>query len=322
MASFDEKVEALRRLRERRQAREEAPEVAPEAVKSEKLEGQEFVDALSHYAYASLQETAKRPALDSRSHDIENSSANTTVTDTECQGAAAQEASALYCLGHCYEQGLHECEKDEAKAAMYYHLAAEQGNAVAQWRLGHFYEFGIGVEASDEFAAHWYRLAAEAGHAQAQSSLGLFLEDGRGGSQDDAEALRWHLAAAEQHQALSQYCVACCLAEGRGATKDEMSARSWLKKSADAGFPPAIEALDCGFRLNAECPEDTHNTYAKNGEQMLTIAERLAKQIQHLSDDDASAFLDDLMGTLRDSSSLDVEELGLSLGRSDLGVAC
>jgi TPR repeat protein len=320
MASFEEKVEALRRLRERRQVREEpAATVEPEATKSKEMEGQEFVDALSQYAFASLQEP--RSGVKTFDDDVADRSAQAETGDPETE-KAAQEASALYCLGHCYEQGLHECEKDEAKAAMYYQLAAEKGNVTAQWRLGHLYEFGLGIESSDACAAHWYRLAAEAGCAQAQSSLALFLEDGRGCTQDDVEALQWHLAAAEQNEALSQYCAACCLAEGRGAKRNEIAARSWLKKSADAGFPPAREALSCGLQSFTQRSQKASHKDGETDEAMVNIAERLAKQLQHLSDEEASAFLDDVMGSLHDSSLLDVTDLKLSSVGSDLGITC
>jgi len=297
MASFDEKVEALKVLRERRVARAEAEK--------------ELTSVLEHYAglqdpvqlIRDLSEEKKEPA---------------TPADAQVQ---SDEADALYCLGHCTEQGLHECESDKCKAAVYYRMAAEKGSSLGQWRLGHLHEFGEGVEQSDVQAAHWYLLAAEAGHPQAQSSLALLLEDGRLGDCDDAEALRWHLAAADQNQALSQYCAACCLAEGRGAEQDEVAANALLEKSAAAGFPMAVEALSRGsLWKHTSAPE--HRVVAAGADaSLLDMAARVAKQIGHLPDDEAEVFLDELLSSLDyDPGNLDslAGELYGALAQVDL----
>ena len=44
---------------------------------------------------------------------------------------------------------------------------AEQGDAEAQWSLGLAYAKGEGVPQDDAEAARWYRLAAEQGYARA-----------------------------------------------------------------------------------------------------------------------------------------------------------
>jgi hypothetical protein len=58
--------------------------------------------------------------------------------------------------------------RDYEKAAQWYRLAAEEGNAVAQLNLGHMYAEGLGVSRDDKEAVHWYRLAANRGVAVAQ----------------------------------------------------------------------------------------------------------------------------------------------------------
>jgi len=299
MASFDEKVEALKRLRERRLAREEgekatvaASKPSPEASKD--LEGEELTSVLEHYA--GLQDPVQLM------RDLSNEKKEiSTPADAQVQ---SDEADALYCLGHCIEQGLHECEPDKCKAAVYYRMAAEKGSSLGQWRLGHLHEYGEGVEQSDARAAHWYLRSAEAGHPQAQSSLALLLEDGRLGDRDDAEALRWHLAAAAQNQALSQYCAACCLAEGRGAEQDYVAAKALLEKSAAAGFPMAVEALSRGSLWNHVGAQDQDDV-AGADVSLLDMAARVAKQIGHLPDDEADAYLNELLGSLDDPGDLD-----------------
>ena len=81
--------------------------------------------------------------------------------------------------------------KDETEAARWYRLAAEQGNAAAQYNLGVMYSNGQGVLKDEAEAARWYRLAAEQGLANAQFILGLMYEIGQGVLKDPVRAHVW-----------------------------------------------------------------------------------------------------------------------------------
>ena len=52
-------------------------------------------------------------------------------------------------------------------------LAAEQGNADAQYNLAVMYANGLGVPQDDAEAVRWYRRAADQGMANAQAALGF-----------------------------------------------------------------------------------------------------------------------------------------------------
>ena len=52
-----------------------------------------------------------------------------------------------------------------------YELAAEQGDADAQFNLGDFYEKGHGIEKDYEKAKEYYQLASDQGHAKARAKL-------------------------------------------------------------------------------------------------------------------------------------------------------
>ena len=64
-----------------------------------------------------------------------------------------------------YESG------DYATALKWYTLAAEQGDADAQFNLGSMYRYGDGVSQDDKTAVKWYTLAAKQGHADAKRKL-------------------------------------------------------------------------------------------------------------------------------------------------------
>jgi TPR repeat protein len=73
----------------------------------------------------------------------------------------------------------------------WYTLAAEQGNAIAQFNLGVMYANGQGVPKDYTIAVRWYRFAAEQGNASAQSNLGTMYGMGTGVIQDWVYAHMW-----------------------------------------------------------------------------------------------------------------------------------
>jgi TPR repeat protein len=324
MASFEEKVEALRRLRERREARVQSSQAADNAAATpctkasagaKDLDQGELPAVLEHYA--GLQDQQSMHGYFNKKEPI--------ATD-----AAPDEADALYCMGHCFENGLHEWEQDIEKAMRHYKMAADKGSVVAQWRLGHLHEYGHDVDKNYDTAAYWYRLAAKGGNAHAQSSLAVLLEDGSADAIDADEALHWHLAAAAQGNALSQYCAACCLAAGTSSQQDRQDeARVLLEKSAAAGFPLAVEALSRGDMFNSDVIRETcqgagydTSEVVDEGESLKDLAACVARQIKHLPDADADAYLDDLFDSLIDPTALSLDELQemLSGGLASLDV--
>src|ERR1700730_5519374 len=136
---------------------------------------------------------------------------------------------AWFDIGDWYSNGEHGLEKSARDAAVWYLKAAEQGNNLAERRLGEMFEFGEGVAPDHEKAlewirkadvfgpyaalsiakkheggrgypkdlkraAEWYLLGADRGFAEAQNELGEFYE--ACGGQYLAEALRWYHEAA------------------------------------------------------------------------------------------------------------------------------
>ena len=81
--------------------------------------------------------------------------------------------------------------QDDAQAVKWYRLAADQGDASAQFNLGLMYRTGQGVPQDDAQAVKWYRLAADQGDASAQFNLGNTYDIGRGVPQDYVQAHKW-----------------------------------------------------------------------------------------------------------------------------------
>ena len=83
---------------------------------------------------------------------------------------------------------------------------AENGDPRAESTLGLlYYNGGRGVQQDDVKAVKWFRLAANHGDAVAEFNLGVIYADGQGVPQDNAEAVKWYRLAAEQGNARAQY---------------------------------------------------------------------------------------------------------------------
>jgi hypothetical protein len=90
-------------------------------------------------------------------------------------------------------------------------LAAEQGDAEAQFKLGDALEYGKGIYKDTEEAIHWFRQAAEQGHIQSKYYLYLYLNNDEGiywlhqlAKQGYAEA-QLNLARKYQNENITQF---------------------------------------------------------------------------------------------------------------------
>ncbi len=131
--------------------------------------------------------------------------------------------------------------QDDTEAVKFYRLAADQGNANAQFNLGNCYLNGRGVSQYDAAAVKWYRLAADQRDSSAQSDLGTMFSNGRGVPKDDVEAVKWWQLAANQGAASARLNLGVMYLRGQGAPRDEVRGLMWLILAALQGNQKAIE---------------------------------------------------------------------------------
>ncbi|HEY7841432.1 MAG TPA: serine/threonine-protein kinase [Gammaproteobacteria bacterium] len=112
---------------------------------------------------------------------------------------------------------------------------AEQGDAEAQFAVAFMYAKGIETDRDDAKAAEWFHEAAAQGHVQAQFNLGVIYSRGRGTEQDYSEALTWYLMAAEQGDSTAQATVASMYMKGIGTPADSKAAFDWSMRAARRG---------------------------------------------------------------------------------------
>jgi S1-C subfamily serine protease len=129
--------------------------------------------------------------------------------------------------------------KDEAEAVKWYHKAAEQGNAAAQYHLFFCYANGRGVIKNQAEAAKWCYQAAEQGNTWAQFHLGGCYADGQGVVKNKVEAVKWFRKAAEQGHVNAQFNLGVCYSNGDGVVKNDVEAYKWELLAAAQGSEAA-----------------------------------------------------------------------------------
>jgi hypothetical protein len=146
-------------------------------------------------------------------------------------------------------QALRAGEKDKAVTSLQY--AAEQGHALAQWKLGRMYAEGDGVERSDLRAFDYFRRIADAyaddspGTPQARFvanafvALGHYYLEGIANSAVKADPVRAHemfsYAASYFGDPDAQYYLARLYLDGKGTSRDARQAARWLSLAANKG---------------------------------------------------------------------------------------
>lgn len=133
------------------------------------------------------------------------------------------------------------------QAAQWLGRLAEEGNAVAQYRLGNLYYHGQGLPEDETMAVFWWKKAAAHGNAEAMFQIAnAYLFGNQAAkyvSDPDREAAVWYFQAASGGHAEAQYHLGLLFLAGKGVVESRPEARRWLKKAAAQGHAEARKAL-------------------------------------------------------------------------------
>ncbi len=112
---------------------------------------------------------------------------------------------------------------------------AEQGDPVAQDRLGYMYYTGENRQRVRDYAAalDWFRKSAAQGNASAEDHLGVLYYNGYGVPRDYAEAAQWYQKAAAQGNVHAERMLAQMYAGGLGVARDSAESKKWSRKVAE-----------------------------------------------------------------------------------------
>jgi len=103
---------------------------------------------------------------------------------------------------------------------------AEQGNAVAQYRLGQMHKLGYGFSKNDQEAIKWFTKSAQSGSEDAQYELGVFYFDEK--RKNYKLAARYFEEAAENKHFIAQYRLGGMYRDGKGVIQDFVQAHMWF----------------------------------------------------------------------------------------------
>ncbi len=157
--------------------------------------------------------------------------------------AIAGDAAAEFEVANRFADG-HGVPQSDGDAVRWLELAAKQGLAPAQFRLGAFYEKGIAVKRDLAVARDLYAAAAAKGNAKAMHNLAVLYAEGINGPADYRTAAQWFHKAAARGITDSQYNLAILYARGIGVDQNYAESYKWFALAAGKGDGDAAKKRD------------------------------------------------------------------------------
>lgn len=151
--------------------------------------------------------------------------------------ASSLVACSLCLHGEAADAGRH-CMDAAAINAAEAKMAAEKGDAEAQFRYAEMLRDGRGVAKNVREAVAWTRKAADGDLAAAQCQMGLFYMNGIGVDRDEDKAVEWLNKAAAQSHTQAQYNLGIYYAKFSDKEACRLAVK-WLKEAAKEDYADA-----------------------------------------------------------------------------------
>jgi TPR repeat protein len=160
--------------------------------------------------------------------------------------------AAQYYVGEL--TGWYEKPNDLAAAFKWFRLAADQGYAPAEARVGDMYMMtDSGIKQDYSEARKWLEKSALHGYARAQWQLGDIYHFGRGVPKDFKTSMKWFRMAADQGDSGAQGMIGFMYQSGEGVPKNSPEAYFWLSLSERLGaLPVGLSSKECAKNLTTE----------------------------------------------------------------------
>ncbi|MFT3998319.1 MAG: hypothetical protein QM667_13010 [Asticcacaulis sp.] len=145
-------------------------------------------------------------------------------------------------LGQYLAAQIYYSQGNKEQAAYAFDGASEHGIIDAKYRLAQMIEYAEtppGLRSSS-LMYELYAQAARAGHVEAMKSMARGYQNGWHASADPVAAREWWIRAANAGDGESAFRVASAVRQS-GGNNDEVYV--WLKKSADTGYPRAVQTV-------------------------------------------------------------------------------
>jgi len=188
----------------------------------------------------------------------------------ELSGAwLAGDINAAVKLGHILEEGVDQTVPDTVQAFEIFLLAAEEGNAQAQYEVARYLRHGLAGIQDLDAAIQWYESAAEQGHADSWAELGHLIIERKDGEANSIMGIEYFKQAAELGSTDAQFYLGSAYMDGSVVEVDRSESIYYLEMAAQGGNVQAMRGL---FHLyaNAQSPN-------ANSEKALVYAQKLAE---------------------------------------------
>ncbi len=152
-------------------------------------------------------------------------------------GAPALAADPLGDALTAYDSGNYK------KAAGLLQPLANNGDSIAQLKLGLMFYFGNGVKEDEQQAVFWLKRSAAQGNLDAMYQLGnvyTFGADTHKLTADaDVEAVKWYFEAARAGHKDGQYALGLMFLAGKGVVQSQDEGLAWIRRAAALGHREA-----------------------------------------------------------------------------------
>ena len=146
-----------------------------------------------------------------------------------------------------------------------YSELANQGDRIAQFKLGVLYDEGNGVDKNSREAIRWYCVSSAQGFPEAAYNLGRLYQDGRGIPQSFERARQWYLIAAGRGETKAAVNLGVMNASGEGGRRDYRTAIGWFLFAAQRGDDRAKNNLGTMY-FNGDLVPMWYNLAAAQGD--------------------------------------------------------
>jgi TPR repeat protein len=154
-------------------------------------------------------------------------------------------------LGNCYTYGW-GVEQDYERAVGCYSRAVWLGNLIAMNNLGLCFELGNGVKEDIDIAVYFYEKGANQGNTVAACNLGYLYYYGKKIALDREKAISLYEKSAKQGNGRAMYELGVAYGQGLAVKKDYAKAKEYFKKSKEKGYEKAQSGLDWIEKLERE----------------------------------------------------------------------
>uniref|UniRef100_A0A2P2K7L8 ERAD-associated E3 ubiquitin-protein ligase component HRD3A n=1 Tax=Rhizophora mucronata TaxID=61149 RepID=A0A2P2K7L8_RHIMU len=152
-------------------------------------------------------------------------------------------ALAMYKIGLFYYFGLRGLRRDHAKALAWFSKAVERGEPRSMQLLGEIFARGAGVERNYTKALEWLTLASQQQVYSAYNGIGYLYVKGYGVEKNYTKAKEYFEKAADNDEAGGHYNLGVMYLKGIGVKRDVKLACKFFIIAANAGQPKAFYQL-------------------------------------------------------------------------------